>query len=832
MHHRWLAAAAALALLGCGRSAEVATQPAAPTVQPTTRYAFANQCWALRANASGRYVARADGAYRASVGDTADAEAFYLKPSALGHYLLYGGDARLLAAGAAITSLALADADDSAEWTVVGQGDATEYPAAPAVDTEPSTQAVLAYRNFVDPDHRDSAFTIHSRIAQAYLAADADGALVTSAERGAATGFSFAPLPIERCAVFPEAQDNVRGTTFSGTLADRRVLGFADSHLHATSTTFLGGAKPGWAFHKFGVTHALADCLAEHGPGGVLDVLGALFSGDVDGHDTHGWPTFPDWPSRTATTHEATYWKWMERAWKAGLRVILNYAVDNETLCEIQRNLSGTPLRNCNEMVNARQQIASAYALQDYIDAQYGGRGAGWYRIVTSPAQARAVIAQGKAAVLLGIEVSNLLDCSVTYNPLSTQEAFEETGSPASGGQLYGCAMTETGADHEILTQLQRLKDLGVVGLFTVHEFDNAFGGSDIFDGLVLNLGTKENSGGLLAADTLAALTGIAAPAQLDAISHLEVNGVATGEFWSTYDCPAEDSDEAGGGFVFPVGAVMTNLGPPPPACVYTGQGGRPGGSTACYPAAPQCNARLLTPIGLYTFGKIMELGFVFEVDHLAFGLRDQLLDLAAAQTPDYPTVSGHAWAGLSWQQARRIFAGGGIVYPSLNSTEDFMRLWSVIKPLWRESGTAHAFAIGFGSDTNGMSPQMAPRAQITSGREVSYPFTLFDGPVFDALPEFQSIAGVSFDQPAARDADGNGRTWHEDVDGNAHYGMAADFIEELRLEGTPEQMRDLYNSAEVYLQFWERTQAASAAVSSQGLVIPENLLRAAPVSP
>lgn len=78
----------------------------------------------------------------------------------------------------------------------------------------------------------------------------------------------------------------------------------------------------------------------------------------------------------------------------------------------------------------------------------------------------------------------------------------------------------------------------------------------------------------------------------------------------------------------------------------------------------------------------------------------------------------------------------------------------------------------------------------------------------------------------------GSSRSWHEDVDGNAHYGMAADSIQELRLEANPELLRDLYNSAEVYLQFWERTEAASAEIRRKGLVVPPGLMRAAPVTP
>jgi len=46
-------------------------------------------------------------------------------------------------------------------------------------------------------------------------------------------------------------------------------------------------------------------------------------------------------------------------------------------------------------------QIAEAYNMQSYIDSKAGGAGLGWYRIVKSPSEARAVIAQGKLAVVL-----------------------------------------------------------------------------------------------------------------------------------------------------------------------------------------------------------------------------------------------------------------------------------------------------------------------------------------------------------------------------------------------------------------------------------------------
>src|SRR5204862_4829670 len=69
---------------------------------------------------------------------------------------------------------------------------------------------------------------------------------------------------------------------------------------------------------------------------------------------------------------------------------------------------------SCNDMVAVERIITETYNLERYIDAQSGGPGKGWFRVVKTPAEARAVINQGKLAVILGIETSNLFDCFLT----------------------------------------------------------------------------------------------------------------------------------------------------------------------------------------------------------------------------------------------------------------------------------------------------------------------------------------------------------------------------------------------------------------------------------
>ena len=83
-------------------------------------------------------------------------------------------------------------------------------------------------------------------------------------------------------------------------------------------------------------------------------------------HDSDGWPSFAGWPRADSLTHEGTYWRWIERAWRGGLRIMVNDLVENRALCEIYPLKAGT---SCNEMDSVRLQAQDMLALQDYIDA-------------------------------------------------------------------------------------------------------------------------------------------------------------------------------------------------------------------------------------------------------------------------------------------------------------------------------------------------------------------------------------------------------------------------------------------------------------------------------
>lgn len=275
------------------------------------------------------------------------------------------------------------------------------------------------------------------------------------------------------CRDYPEITSNVRGdrNRLKGT-PGAPVRGYVDAHTHITSWEFMGGrVMHGAAFHRWGVPYALDDSRRTHGINGSLDLIGNIFVYGNPAHqyDTRGWPDFPWWPNPEQLTHSGYYYKWMERAWLSGLRLTVTQLVENEVLCNVQSTINPVGwvgANSCNEMDSIRLQARRLREMQDYIDAQYGGTGKGFFRLVTTPAQARQVIADGKLAVVMGVEASETLNCGARDH--------------------CNIASIEAG--------LTELYNLGVRGLFPAHKFDNQLSGAVLEDGFI-NIGEALSTG-------------------------------------------------------------------------------------------------------------------------------------------------------------------------------------------------------------------------------------------------------------------------------------------------------------------------------------------------
>ena len=516
--------------------------------------------------------------------------------------------------------------------------------------------------------------------------------------RRTATGFAVgAPeaLALRRttgCTAFPEVETNVRGRPFGGVTSFQEVRGWVDPHVHGQTHEFLGGrviCSP--PFHKYGVAAALVDC-PDHqvadGRGAALeDVLADRAPGT--GHDPVGWPTFSYWPNPHSLTHQQVYYKWLERSWRAGLRIHTSLLTENHILCTVY------PLKknSCDDRDAVRLQAKDMRAMQDYIDAQYGGPGRGWYRIVTDPFQARKVINEGKLAVVMGMETSVPLGCNV---------------------QLGRATCTE----EQMLAELAEMRRLGVSQMELTNKFDNAF-------------------------------TGVAGDAGTTGTLTNGANFLSTGSFLRMQTCPSSNppgmedrlqspnlGDLPGGPQGTPeqdaiFGAIWKLFGD---------VGVQP---APIYPAGPHCNQLGLSPLGKRLLSAMIDQKILFDPDHMSVAGRNAALDyLEQQQAAGRPVgvLSSHSWS--TPDAYPRIYRLGGFVAPYAGDSTGFVDKWRQHLG-WTDE--RFYFGFGFGSDMNGFGAQGDPRG-ADAPAPVTYPFTGLGGVTIDRQRSGERVFDVNTD--------------------------------------------------------------------------------------
>jgi hypothetical protein len=418
-----------LALAALAVALGVAAPSSAVAKHHPTRYSLAGGCYSLR-TPSGHAI---PGARR-----------LRMQATTLGRYLLYRPDRKFLAAGQDGSVAPAPQPSPAADWRVTGAG--------------------------------RGLFRLSPRSDQRRSLATGSGRALKLAPPGRKSRFAFARA--KRCAKYPEARLSATGRPSRGSTPYGRVGGFLEGHQHWMNFEYLGGDfHCGRPWHAYGIPYALPDCSSIEGPeGSAAPVQNFLNYGQPAApHDTSGWPKMTEWGAHNLT-YDGVYWRWVQRAWMAGLRMMVVTANENRVLCELvprHRN-------SCDEMATARLEFQDMRRLQRYVDAQAGGPGKGFFQIVTNPYQARRVINQGKMAVVLEIEVS----------------------------EPYGCAGLE---DHsscdkaQIKRQLDQMYRLGVRSSLLLNKFDNPLTGVR-FDagpvGVLINAGNKRSSGSFWSAKT------------------------------------------------------------------------------------------------------------------------------------------------------------------------------------------------------------------------------------------------------------------------------------------------------------------------------------------
>ncbi|MGH3329708.1 MAG: hypothetical protein ACRDPJ_00245 [Nocardioidaceae bacterium] len=581
---------------------------------PEDRYAMAGGCYAMRSARTGEWVTRKGDGFAASATRVAGAEPFHFQATDLGKYLLFGTARDFVAKAASSDPVGLTPSNDvesadqpsqNADWTVTKRG--------------PSYLFRLR--------HADQGLTV------------GDGGALVMAEKAE----PFRLRLTKSCATWPEVRTSVSGRPFRGETGYAEVRGYTDAHTHGMAFEFLGGrVHCGKPWDPYGVELALRDCEDHTATGGKGAPLEGFLSGDMDGHDPVGWPTFKDWPAPDSLTHEGTYYKWMERSYRGGLRLFVNLLVENNKLCQLY------PLKknSCDDMDSIRLQAKRMRQFERYIDAQAGGPGEGWYRIVTSPFEARKVINDGKLAVVMGIETSVVFGCTM------------KAGIPECDKK-------------SIERQMDQVHKMGVRQMELVNKFDNA-------------------------------LSGVAGDNGATGVLVNSANFLETGSFWRMETCPKTYADGVHDKEQYAMprdvsdrdplfGAIMDAYGdtaPRPPV----------------YPGAPHCNQFGLTDLGRFTIRQLAQRKMLFDPDHMSVLARRSSLDLVDKM--NYPGIlSSHSWS--TPDAYPRISKLGGFIAPYAGDSEGFVKKWRYHVG---RADRRYYFGLGFGADINGLGAQGDPR--------------------------------------------------------------------------------------------------------------------------
>lgn len=579
------------------------------------------------------------------------------------------------------------------------------------------------------------------------------------------------PLQLEEssgCADFPELTLDAEGDVQRTTFDDGSLYGIVDTHSHILSNYAFGGGGifHGHPFHALGIEHALPDCSIYHGENGRRDFFGFAFDaagadaidlgallpeiamGELseDNHVTDGYPTFTEWPSApTRSTHQTQYYKWLERAWMGGLRLVVQHATTNSIICHLTIGQGAQESRyDCEDMTAVDRIIDETYAMERYIDAQAGGPGEGWFRIVTTPAQAREVIAEGKMAVVLGIETSNLFEC---------------TSVPREG--------FPTCDEAYVIEQLDAYYERGVRVLFPVHKYDNAFSAGD-GDRAFIEIGNLANSGHW-SNFTQEGCPDV--PVVFDS-GPIEFGGLnmPRDEYFS--DPPIDVTN-------FPNNPLGTLIG------LLGNLGEREEGDF--------CQNHGLTPLGETLLNEMMARGMIIEVDH--FSRRSYERAFEILEENDYPAAGTH---GTNFEG--RLYELGGVSKTGLGRCRSAdgpgamtERLRDRIAMIEDAGGYP---AEGFGFDLNGFAGAPGPRfgEGVCDGMQedpIEYPF--------------QSLAGdITFTEPSVGD-----RVVDFNTEGLVHIGMLPELIEDARADAIDEaDLEPLFRSAEGYIRMWEKAEA------------------------
>lgn len=536
----------------------------------------------------------------------------------------------------------------------------------------------------------------------------------------------------------------------------------------------------------------------------------------------------------------------LKRAWQYGLRLMVMMALNSEFMCNVAQLANPCP----TDRAAIDQQIQAAKALQDAIDTEAGGPGLGWYRIVTSPQEARDVVKANKLAVVLGVEAAHAYGCRIEQVGTieGRQPPLIETAPPprepdyetrcndniSEVALLSGIEPDEAVGSQitqKALALFEHYWRQGVRHFYPIHHINGVAGGAALSETVLHALNDPSGSG--------------------DAQINRVISAVRPRH--ASFDCKQ----------------------------IYPFDGGR-------------CNSEGLSDTGRQLVRLMAGHGAVIDVDHTSWRSRRELLDTAGLLGGHYPMISSHSgvaallneWTNSQGEVVARnneaqlreadiaaIIQAGGAFAPRLptaadtedldsypdgttvaphgcgGTTESWVQTYRYLADRLRNGKLANgkpAFVgVGIGTDMGPPIPFFAaprflyyPPGRVTG--EIGTPsdaylnllHDLAGGPPEPPPGSCYSLssnkprveypfrrAGVEFPK-STTPWDGRATQPGYDIstDGIIHIGMLPDFVEELRaLDLSDDDLQPLWHGAEAYIRAWEAAEAWRDSFNYEG---------------
>ncbi|MEZ5003712.1 MAG: T9SS type A sorting domain-containing protein [Chitinophagales bacterium] len=599
---------------------------------------------------------------------------------------------------------------------------------------------------------------------------------IVKPQRDQATVFEL--ILSDDCSEFPEAELNAVGTLHTGPNPDGTVWGITDLHDHSESQHFGGGYMySGLSFSPYGIVDALGTCKSEHGNLGTWDFMG-LAAGNsakphscgasipnpnaltdfIFNHHSEGYPDFKSWPTGPDPSHQKNYYQWLNRARYGGLRTITMFSVDNyaaskvfEVLVPVLRLVSPELHLPYPSILSGTESHQRTYervmSLIDYVDAQEGGPGKGWLKLATSPAQAREEANKGNLCIILGMEIPDLFDC-IDNSP------------------------TDPVCDRAYISErLDYYYDQGVRVIFPLHHIDTKLGGSKTF-GMATELAQLLYNGTLREWEPCEASGG-----------------------WGSYT-PFLQSQMLGLPDFFSeiIIQIITGFDVDLPDLE---------------PDQGYCNGRGLTESGVILVEEMVKRGMMFDLDHCSRPMLEDIVDILDRY--NYPFILSHN--RNTGDLGEFVYSRGGMMASSLEASTIGSQLpcsFHTSGDIFDQAITAMDLSETFtGLRAAAMTTDFFGTLAACAGRfseyitcdhiedpalweasKISYPFTSFDGQfVFDK----QKTGNKEFD-------------FNED--GFAHIGMLPDYVRDIMNQGFEmEDVAAFHRSTEAFIRLWEQCE-------------------------